>query len=95
MNRKTQLGTAMRSALLTCAVAAAATLAAPAAFAAYIGNTTGGVGCNQASGSGNLFYFTNLSAQNVTATGQFLSCLYIDINRGVAPLDADATNVQV
>jgi hypothetical protein len=39
-------------------------------------NSTGGVGCKAAAGPGaNVFYFSNLSAQNTSASVQYLSCL--------------------
>lgn len=82
MNLKKKMGLGMKSALATCALGAAFVLAAPSALATVYGYTTGGSACKAASGPGaDVFYFTNLSAQNTSGSIQYLSCLYVDVNR--------------
>lgn len=82
MNLQKKMKFGMKSTLATCALGAAFVLAAPAALATVYGYTTGGSACKAASGPGAaVFYFSNLSAQNTSASTKYLSCMYVDVNR--------------
>lgn len=99
MNRKqNQVGTAVRSALVTCAIAATVAVVAPIATASVVSNGTGGTLCKAASGPGaDVFYFSNLSAENISDSLQYLSCGFnSDINDANEPVaTAQALNVAV
>jgi hypothetical protein len=70
--------------------------AATVSASAIATNSTGGVACKAAAGPGaNVFYFSNLSAQNTSASVQYLSCMAGGAFEGTQDTKAKPTSINM